>query len=243
MTERDADVTQAGLVWVVTRLEMDLGPQESWPDPVRLESLAQCVMNSIFSTGNRSEGVVRVLDRYRQRRRTAGHDPALDGPAELLDEIQACGGPEGFAQALGARWRAWPRREAPRKSVVIQRAAELLVERSVNSHDDLVVTLEKGASAAELKSDWLALPGQCSGLTWRYFLMNAGMPGIKADRMITRWTERALGRPARAGEAEALLKSAARSLEVAERHLDHALWDHERAVSGGTTGGGRTPRS
>jgi hypothetical protein len=79
-----------------------------------------------------------------------------------------------------------------------------------------------------VKSAWLALPGQRSGLTWRYFLMNSGMPGIKADRMITRWVGRAVGRAVAPPEAEAILLAAAEQLDIDARHLDHAVWDAQR---------------
>lgn len=235
MTEDDVDLAESDLAQIVERLQKELGPKASWPEPVRLESLAQCVMNSIYSTGNRSESVIRVLDRYRKRRRDAGHDPTLDGPAELLGEIRECGGPEGFAESLDNRWRAWSRMEAPLKTQVIHQAAELLLRHSVNTRGELAATLKKEATRDDLKRGWLALPGQRSGLTWRYFLMNAGMPGIKADRMITRWTTRTLGRPTTPVEAERLLHNAAQRLGVEDRRLDHALWAHERQRSGRRT--------
>lgn len=232
MAKEDVDVAEMDLARVVERIHLDLGSEASWPTPVRLESLAQCVMNSIYSTGNRSESVIRVLDRYRERRRDAGHDPALDGPSDLLDEIRECGGPDGFAEVLDNRWRAWSRVEAPLKAHVIHRAAELLHERSVDTHEQLEASLRRKATGDDLKRGWLALPGQRSGLTWRYFLMNADMPGIKADRMITRWTTRTLGRRTEPLEAERLLHDAAQRLGVEERRLDHALWAHERQRTG-----------
>jgi hypothetical protein len=231
MTLRSGDNGDVNLARVVQHIEKDLGPETSWPTPVLLESLAQCVMNSIYSTGNRSESVVRVLDRYRKRRREAGHDPALDGPAELLAEIDACGGPDGFSDALDNRWRAWSRKTAPLKTQVIQQAAQLLLEESVGTREELEVALEKPTTQDALKRGWLGLPGQRSGLTWRYFLMNAGLPGIKADRMITRWMTRTLGRSTTPAEAERLLLNAADLLGVHARHLDHALWVRERQRS------------
>lgn len=81
---------------------------------------------------------------------------------------------------------------------------------------------------ARLKQNWLALPGQRTGLTWRYFLMNSGMPGIKADRMITRWTSRAVRRRLAPPEAERILTSAAEHLDLNTRRLDHAVWNDER---------------
>lgn len=206
-----------------------LGPPSSWPPPVLLPSLGQCVLNAIYSTGNRSEVVVRVLDRYRERRLHSGVDPDTDGPAELQSEIDLCGGPEGFADALSNHWRAWARMEAPYKTEVIEGACELLVAASVHDRDDLLAYLENAAPNNVLKEGWLGLPGQRSGLTWRYFLMNAGMPGIKADRMITRWAAQALGRRSvTPQEAERLLLGVSEQLRVEARRLDHAVWSDQR---------------
>jgi hypothetical protein len=228
MSLHDADRREAELAQVVEKLTAELGPQSAWPTPILLEGLALCVLNAVYSTGNRSESVVRVLDRYRRRRREAGASPELDGPAGLLAEIRSCGGPEGFADALGNRWRAWQSKAAPYKADVIQGAAQLLVVGSVHNREDLQATLEVPARHDALKRGWRGLPGQRSGLTWRYFLMNAGMPGIKADRMITRWTSRALGRSTTPKEAEQILTDAATRLGVDTRRLDHAVWDRER---------------
>jgi hypothetical protein len=87
--------------------------------------------------------------------------------------------------------------------------------------------LHDPATHETLKRNWLRLPGQRSGLTWRFFLMNAGMAGIKADRMITRWTSRALGRKVTPQQAERILTAAER-LGVETRRLDHAVWEQER---------------
>jgi hypothetical protein len=213
---------------MVETITAELGPQSAWPSPVLLEGLAQCVLNAVYSTGNRSESLIRVLDRYRRRRREAGARPEMDGPVELLAEIGACGGPEGFADALGNHWRAWQSKTAPYKADVIHGAAQLLATASVHDREDLAAALDTPARHDALKRGWRDLPGQRSGLTWRYFLMNAGMPGIKADRMITRWTSRALGRSTPPEEAERILTEAAKGLGVDTRRLDHAVWDSER---------------
>lgn len=218
----DSDVAQ-----VVTAVQ-PLGDPSTWPSPVTLTGLAECVLNSIYSTGNRSESVVEVLNRYRARRRNAGADPATDGPADVLAEIDSCGGPEGFADALGNHWRAWQDKSAPYKTQAIFEAAQLLKAEGVHDRHDLEVALATGDVHSRLKGGWLRIPGQRSGLTWRYFLMNSGMPGIKADRMITRWTSRAVGRPLGPSEAETLLTRAADVLGVETRRLDHAVWSSER---------------
>jgi hypothetical protein len=224
MSLHDADRRDSELARVVERLTAELGPQSAWPTPILLEGLALCVLNSVYSTGNRSESVVRVLDRYRRRRCEAGANPEMDGPAELLAEIRSCGGPGGFADALGNHWRAWQSKTAPYKTEAIHGAAQLLVTESVHNRQDLQAALQISTRHDALKRGWRGLPGQRSGLTWRYFLMNAGMPGIKADRMITRWTSRALKRPTTQKEAEQILTDAATRLAVDTRRLDHAVW-------------------
>jgi hypothetical protein len=229
---RDDEVVEADVPRVTREIEAQLGPQSAWPSPVLLESVAQCVLNALYSTGNRSEAVVRVLDRYRRRRSDAGADPDRDGPAELLREIESCGGPEGFADALSNHWRAWQRTTAPYKTQVIYEAAQLLVAGSVCDRSDLEVALRDEAVHQQLKKGWLRLPGQRSGLTWRFFVMNAGMPGIKADRMITRWTSRAVEREVTPSEAERILNAAAERLSVDTRLLDHAVWLYERRRAG-----------
>lgn len=106
----DADVAR-----VEAQIRSTLGEPSTWPSPVMLPSVVQCVLNSIYSTGNRSETVVKILDTYRERRRAAGADPDEDGPDELLAEIRSCGGPEGFAGVVGNYTRAWQRKTAPYK--------------------------------------------------------------------------------------------------------------------------------
>jgi hypothetical protein len=204
-----------------------LGDPSTWTSPVTLTGLAECVLNSIYSTGNRSESVVKVLNRYRSRR-GAGADPSQDGPEDLLAEIESCGGPEGFADALGNHWRAWQDKSAPCKTQAIFEAAQLLKAEAVRDRHDLEVALGTADVHSRLKGGWLRIPGQRSGLTWRYFLMNSGMPGIKADRMITRWTSRAVGRTVASSEAETILTRAAEALGLETRRLDHAVWSSER---------------
>ncbi|VXB44002.1 hypothetical protein NOCARDAX2BIS_220133 [Nocardioides sp. AX2bis] len=186
------------------------------------------MLNAVFSTGNQSDAVVRVLGRYCARRDEQGADPKRDGPDELIAEIERCGGPDEFADELDNHWRAWQSKAAPYKTTVILGAAQLLKGSDVQTSDDLKLAMASADEHNRLKSGWLALPGQRSGLTWRYFLMNSGMPGIKADRMITRWVSRAVGRTVKPTEAEAILLAAAERLSVDANHLDHAVWAVQR---------------
>ncbi|MGB3764447.1 MAG: hypothetical protein WA966_14630 [Ornithinimicrobium sp.] len=206
----------------------ELGDTDSWPPPVRLNGLGLCVMNAVYSTGNRSSAVVRVLDRYRDLRRERGCDPESDTPDDVIAEIERQRGPEGFADTLNNRWRAWQSRQAPYKTEVIYGAARLLQRSGVQTSDRLSLVLEAPGERDRIKAEWLALPGQRSGLTWRYFLMNAGVPGVKADRMIIRWISRAVERRVTARDAESILLGAAGRMGVDAGLLDHAVWAYQR---------------
>jgi len=72
-------------------------------------------------------------------------------------------------------------------------------------------------------------------VTGEYFLMLLGVPGVKADRMVNRFVERAIGRPVEPSEARALVVRVHDSLAesalsgVSLIELDHAIWLHERS--------------
>ncbi len=85
----------------------------------------------------------------------------------------------------------------------------------------------KQQDASPVKQQWLALPGQSSGLTWTYFLTLCGVPGVKADRMVVRYVSLALGEPVSGEEAEHLVGHVARNLGTSEIKLDHTIWRYE----------------
>lgn len=66
-------------------------------------------------------------------------------------------------------------------------------------------------------------------VTWAYFAMLIGHPGVKADTWVTRFVSQALGRDVPAEEAENLLVQVAQELQVPATDLDHAVWRFMRA--------------
>ena len=66
-------------------------------------------------------------------------------------------------------------------------------------------------------------------MTWDYFGMLLGKPGIKAVRWIVRFVSRALDREVSASEARSLfIAAAASALNATATELDHAVWAYER---------------
>ncbi len=197
-----------------------------WHIPAGYPALAPCVLDSIYSTGNRYTSVVRMLGSYRALRATEGADGSTDSPSDLVAAGERWGGAAGFAERTGYRWRAWSNQSAPLKAAVALEAAALLDAHGLHTVDDVrrALTDPDAQERSEVKRQWLRLPGQRSGITWGYFLMLAGVPGVKADRMVVRYTRNALGRTVSSTEAAALVGALADQLGVSRTVLDHAIW-------------------
>jgi hypothetical protein len=61
-------------------------------------------------------------------------------------------------------------------------------------------------------------------VTWRYFTLLLGTPGVKADTWIIRFVAAALSRRVSSAQAEELVGAAADTLGVSRTVLDHAIW-------------------
>ncbi len=65
-----------------------------------------------------------------------------------------------------------------------------------------------------------------SPVTWEYFCLNLGRPGLMADSRICRWVEDVLGRSVGPIETRTLVMSAAKVLRISPVQLDHSIWTY-----------------
>jgi len=214
-----------GVGRLVERIREELGDSpERWIAPDGYESVALAVLDSIYSTGNHYTGVINAVNRYRAARKEEGADANADTAGDLVSAVDRWG-VQGLVERTNA-WRTSTQAGAPTKAEAAYGAARILVEHGLDTVDDvreqLTDTARQEASAA--KGEWLALPGQRSGLTWAYFLMLCGVPGVKADRMVMRFVTRATGHDVDAKEAREVVTEAAEALGVDVIRLDHAIW-------------------
>jgi len=201
------------------------GPIGQWAHPEGYPtSLALCIIDSIQSVGVRYRSVEKVVGRYRDLR---GAEIAnSDGAPELaavFDEM----GLDGFISSVGNRHRISTQPGAALKAELIQQAATLLAHEAPTVPD-----LQRCAVDPDLEASWRGLPGQRSGITWRYLLMLAKVPGVKPDRMVRRFTARAVGRPESSfttDELVSLVTQASEHLGVSPTLVDHLIW---RSASG-----------
>lgn len=207
-----------------------LGEQATWENPGGYpDSLALCIVDSIYSIGVRYASVQAVVKRYQAHRSAAGQDAIRDGAPALAQTFLELGGVQEWAQVIGNGHRTYSRMHAPLKAQVVQQAAEALIACDVRTTSDLrEVALEKENAA---RNAWLRLPSQRSGVSWAYLLMLAKVDGVKPDRMILRFLERHLPEDHgsfSSAEAAELLTDTAQLLGVSATVLDHRIWQHQR---------------
>lgn len=199
-------------------------------------SLALCVIDSIQSTGPHYTSVMNVVSRYRGYRIGQGGKPDADGARALLITFDDLHGPDGWAETIGNRNRTYQSKQAPLKAVAIQQAAQRLAELGVDSTDELRrVVASKPTRFDAVHAAWLSVVSQSSGITWDYFLMLAGIPGVKADRMVIRFVAAATGHTEAQispSVAVTLVRAAADQFNVSATVLDHAVWRFQSGRSG-----------
>lgn len=111
------------------------------------------------------------------------------------------------------------------KGEALERAACRLVGAGFVSSGDFLAA--EGA-LHRAKAAYVGVRG-LGAVTFEYFLMLLGRPGIKADRHIVAFVSKALnGRRVDPSQAHALLSAAAHRLKMDPTTLDHAVWQHQR---------------
>ena len=208
-----------------------LGDLTVLPEPPGYPNgLALCVLDAIWSMGVRYTAVKRVISRYREHRRSLGADPDFDSLTDLLATIDQAGSPEGFADLVGNRQRT-ATRSGVLKADAVGTAARMLTGQAINHPPDLQVAIRTGR-AEPVEEIWRAVPGQQSGISWRYLLMLAGVAEVKPDRMIRRFVADALHQVQVDAQTAARLVTEVQHTNpgVSLRALDHAIWQHQRTI-------------
>lgn len=212
---------------LITACEQVLGAEA--PSGYR-DGLALCVIDSVQSTGVNYTSVGKVLDRYRAYRREQGADPAADGAAELLATFDELDGPDAWASQIGTRNRT-STRGGILKAESIRDAARVLAANGIDTTTSLRAAADDEVQLEQVRKAWCTVKGQRSGITWRYVLMLAGVPGVKPDRMICRFVADALAVPRRnvgSKFAAEIVTAAAAELDMSATALDHAIWRFQR---------------
>jgi hypothetical protein len=120
------------------------------------------------------------------------------------------------------------------KSCAVQKFAEVLVRHDVETLKDAWLVLGNAKKLEKLEVDITKVPGQRSGITFKYFCMLAGSSDlIKPDRMIRRFLFEALGSALTPDECQESLQGVVRLLlpdypHLTPRMLDYRIWAYQR---------------
>ena len=191
--------------------------------------LALAVIDAIWAMIARYPITRGVIRRYSQYRSLEGADPGRDALTDLLGLYERVGGVDAFIDQVGTRNRVSTRPDAARKGEAVHVAASKLLELGIDTAAQFVAADGTGLGE-QVKAAWLAVPGQGSGISWRYLRMLLGLPDVKADRMVIRFIASALGTDKQnmnQDDAVRLVQAAAEHFGVDQRALDHEIWEYQ----------------
>jgi len=205
------------------------------PDNEWYSSLALCVIDAVYSIGVRYESVQSAISNFcwwahwekdlpkAPREYTISEFIALLEPFnrdwdKIADEV------------FSNRQRTSPR-GGILKAEAVFKFAKVLKQYGIEKYESIP---PEGLNY-KVATDIQGITGQGSGLSYKYFLMNAGNTReVKGDRMITRFVGEAVGSPGISGdEAEDLVRAAADVLqaehpELTPYKLDNLIWNYQR---------------
>jgi hypothetical protein len=120
------DLDTDDLAALIKACDADLGDPTLWFTPDGYpDSLALCIVDSIYSTGARYSSVVNVVVRYREYRTNQGGNPETDSADELAATISELSGPDPWATRIGNRRPTSTAAGAPLKAETIATITEV----------------------------------------------------------------------------------------------------------------------
>lgn len=204
------------------------------------QSLPLCVIDAVWSIGIRYKAVQNVVKNYcdyfgyQQYRHDQSKLPQIDSQNSIdsfIDEYNKYG-IETFTNEIYDNRQRTSSRNGILKSEAVLKFANILKKYKIDNLQTATLFVNNANFELDIKS----IPGQGSGLSFRYFLMLSGHDNfIKFDRMIKSYTSACLIRSIENDEAELLLKEVASFLkpkypDLTPRLLDYAIWQYQRAV-------------
>jgi hypothetical protein len=207
-------------------------------DRSRLSNLPYCVLSAIYSIGATQAAWSNVVDRYRRYYNLPPRNVlavASDMPepsiSEFIDQIESIGVERFAADVLDNLRPTSSSLSAPLRSEAALEYARVLKRHGIDRIRDVLAYPHPEALFTAL----CQVTGQSSGLSSKWFFMNAGFKGlVKLDRHVTGFLMRTLRRAVTPREAESLFAAVCRQLEpdypgISPRALDLLIWQTARA--------------
>ena len=196
-------------------------------------SLPLCIIDSVFSIGVRYTSTQNVVNRYCKYyslpvyNRNRNEAKQMHTVSELVENIEKIGIQDSASTIFNNKQRTSSKNGILKAEAVYQ-FAKILKKYGIESFVDLMHSDDLLAIEREVRT----IPGQTSGLSWRYFLMLAGDDNLaKPDRHILRFMHKHLGITPTLHEAQMILEDTVKILHneysnITVRLLDYTIWNY-----------------
>lgn len=220
---RTTDAHQVRLLLAHIERTIGLDP-DGWPPrpPGYPDQIEAALIDAVFSLRatygqSSAKGPRAVVGRW-----ATEVDRPLNNLEQLVQDVRTLGGDVAFREVLKHGGIAVPNAaDKPTKALAVLMSAKSLVDFGVVTAEDAI--RERHRRPKELLRSIQAGRG-VGPQAATYFLMNLGVPGVKADVMVTRFVATALGETVSAETAADLVACAADLLHADVIRLDHAIW-------------------
>lgn len=201
--------------------------------------LVCCVLDAVFSIGVKYASTRQVPIRYCQhfgltRLRPYGETQPETNAQEKLSVFVSRLQTQGPAYFAGAVLKNHQRTSS--RSGLLKAEAALLFAKTLTSYGiETFQDLHQNGNTPSLEAAIRQIPGQKSGISWRYFWMLAGdEQEVKPDRMILGFLEQKTGRRWNHAEAVGIVQTLCKhpllaAWKLNPRRLDHAIWNWQRS--------------
>ena len=207
-------------------------------DEYYYQSLPLCVIDAVFSIGIKYQTTQRVVQRYcdffklNRIRNDKTNIPEIETQQSISDFLELETKYDFTNKVFCNRNRTSPV-NGILKSQAVFMFAKILKQNNINCFQDINKIYFNYYNIAK---DIMQIPGQKSGISFKYFLMLAGNDNlIKPDRQIISFLKRVLNINVDSNmaqiilsEANALLKQD--YLDINLRLLDHLIWNYQREL-------------
>jgi hypothetical protein len=204
-----------------------LPPKAKWtPLTTYPGSLAECIIDALWSERVKFTTVARIVDRYRTFRRWAGADADQDGASELARTFDI--GLEAWIEQIGNHQRIYSRDQAPYKAQLVYDGAQAAVAAGIDTTAQLRDGYARQSQAfLDFHRLWLELPSQHSGLTWERLLLVSGIKTVPPDLWLAEFVSEATGEHLSNQDALTLVDRAAQVMGTTPLRLRNAIWQYQ----------------
>jgi hypothetical protein len=197
-------------------------------------SLPLCVIDSVFSIGVTYASTKRTVRSWCDSQEPAwpvykSGDSPRHSIGDFLERMEGKQ-PAFLANGIFNNRQRTSTKSGILKAEAVVRFASALKRAGINDFQDLA----DPGKTRRAEADIMKIPGQGSGISFKYFLMLGGADNfVKADRMICRFVSDAVERKVQPAEAEVLVIGACETLRQEGAHitpkmLDHGIWNYQR---------------